>query len=150
MRDGLHWTALPLPPLWLAARGVWSGVLAYAAAAVAILGLAWALLLPGFVTACAFLALHLFFASEADEMQRAHLASQGWSMIGQVSGGGPLECERRFYDQWLPSVPMSSDVRTATPVSSTPTRTDPVPMPAAAQRSPRAILGNLFAPKRPS
>ena len=41
--DGCFKKAFLLTPLWLASRGVWVGVLAYAAAGASILSVAWLL-----------------------------------------------------------------------------------------------------------
>lgn len=152
VRDGMHWTAVPFPPLWLASRRVWTGVAAYIAVAAAIAALAWLLMLPSPVTVLAFLALHLIFAGEADEMLRAHLAARGWSMVGQVSGTGRLDCERRFFDQWLPSVPMTADGRMPAGAgggsSTTPAQANATPAVAASKPRSASILGNLLAPRR--
>lgn len=138
VKDGFVGAAFVLPPWWLARRGVWMGVLAYVVAAAAILALdAW-FGWPRVVTLLAFLGLHLFFAGEADEMYRARLAARGWTMIAQVTGLSRLDCERRFLDQWLGSVPVTA---AAGPAQS--------PQPPAPQADkPASVLGNLLAPLR--
>ena len=141
VRDGFLRQAFVLPPVWLATHGVWMGVLAYVAAAAALLVVAWLLALPTVVTALAFVVLHLIFASEADEMLRGHLAARGWTMIGQVTGTGRLDCERRFYDQWLPSVPVTLSV--GGPLPEAPTSATPV-----LPKDRGTVLGNLLAPLR--
>ena len=143
VRDGFLRKVFVLPPVWLAAHGAWTAVLAYCAAAVAILTLAWLLLLPPFVTVLSFVALHLIFAGEADEMLRAHLAARGFTMLGHVTGSSRLDCERRFYYNWLPSQPA---------IKGGPPPSAPVVSPASGsprqtfRRSGATILGNLLSP----
>ena len=158
VKDGFVFQAFMLPPLWMGGHGIWLAVGGYAAAAGTILGLASLLGLPTYLVVIAFLALHLLFGSEADEMLRAHLESRGWTMVGQVTGTGPLDCERRFFDQWLPSMPMTGGGLTAgptrasvptAPVSDVSTGVPATPAQTALPKSrPSAVLGNLLAPLR--
>ena len=151
VKDGFLRQVFVLPPFWLARRGIWLGVLAYLMVASAILLAAWSLALPGWITLLAFLLLHLIFASEADEMLRARLAARGWTMVGQVSGTGRLDCERRFYDQWLPSVPISLSTNS----SGSRSQDQNAPGPSAVVSAPlitppkgNGILGNFLSPLR--
>jgi Protein of unknown function (DUF2628) len=143
VKDGFEFPAFVLPPIWLASRGIWLGTLAYFAAVVVIFGLAGWLGVTTLWPALAMLVIHLIAGAEADELHRSHLEAQGWSTVGHVTGTGALDCERRFYDQWLPSSPMT---RTAEPVSPS------VAAPVATVASPRpqlsSIIGNALAPLR--
>lgn len=143
VRDGFLRKVFVFPPVWLATHGAWMAVLAYCAAAVAIVTLAWLLLLPPFVTVLSFIALHLIFAGEADEMLRAHLAARGFTILGHVTGSSRLDCERRFYDNWLPSEPaIKVSFPPIAPVASTASRSHE----QSPRRSGGTILGNLLAP----
>ena len=146
VRDGLMRQVVLAPPVWFAVHRVWLGVLAYVVAAAAILAVAWALLLPGIVTLLAFVLLHLLLAGEADEMLRARLAARGWNVVGQVTGTSRLDCERRFYDQWLPSMPLTTPPATA----ARPMPTAPAAMVARTppSRAGNGVIGNLLAPLR--
>lgn len=146
--DGFLKKAFVFPPLWLASRGVWWGVLAYAAAAAVISSVAWALTLPTLITLLLFVGLHLIFASESDEMLRSHLAARGWTMVGQVTGTGRLDCERRFYDQWLPSTPMTQASMPTSTVPEAKQSAPRQPTPVAPARASASVLGNLLAPLR--
>ena len=129
VKDGFSWPAFILPELWLISRGIWLGLLAFVALVVAILALSSVLGVPPSVQVGVFVLVHLVFGNEADEIQRAHLATQGWAMIGQVTGTGPLDCERRFFDTWLPSVPMVASAAALDP--GTPARSAPPLTPAS-------------------
>jgi hypothetical protein len=72
------------------------------AAAVAF-GTAWLFGLPAAIAVTALFAVHLLIGFEADEIHRLTLEQRGWQMIGSVTGSTPLECERRFFDIWLPA-----------------------------------------------
>ena len=138
VKDGFSFGAFVLPLVWLATHRIWMGVLAYLAVVAAVFAVATAVGLPPLVPALMLLAVHLIFGNEADEILRGHLTAQGWSLVGQVTGTGPLDCERRFFDNWLPLVPMVSSVQAVAPPR-------PTPAPANTPRS-SGILGNLFAP----
>ena len=50
--------------------------------------------------------LNLLIGFEADTLRRWALDRKGWHMLGSVSGRTVDECERRFFDGWLPSQPI--------------------------------------------
>ena len=106
VRDGFVWPAFVLPPVWLAARGIWMGVLAYGGCIAVIAAASSAFVLAPPLSGLTLLAVNLIFGFEADEMWRADLTKRGWDMVGQVTGTGALDCERRFFEDWLPSAPM--------------------------------------------
>ena len=144
VKDGFRFGAFVLPLVWLATHRIWMGVLAYLAVVAAVFAVAAVVGLPPLVPALTLLAVHLNFGNEADEILRGHLISQGWSMVGQVTGTGPIDCERRFFDNWLPLVPLVPLVPMVASVQAVaPTR--PTPTPSNTPRS-SGILGNLFAP----
>ncbi len=149
VKDGFVFQAFVLPPIWLAARGIWLGVLAYAAAAAIIGAVAYAFDLVVFWPALALLAVHLIIGAEADELRRSHLEAQGWTTVGHVTGTGALDCERRFYDHWLPAAPM---MRSSQPSDAS--RSGPKPhavssasggMASEARLQPTRVLSKLLA-----
>ena len=142
VKDGFVIGAFLLPLVWLAMHRIWLGVLGYVAAVAALFVISSLLGLPPAVPGLALLVLHLIIGNEADEISRGHLATQGWTMVGQVTGTGPLDCERRFFDSWLPLVPMTTPVGPQ-PVSQVPAAPAPANVPRAG-----GILGNVFAPLR--
>ena len=158
VKDGFVFPAFVLPPVWLAARGIWLGTMAYLAAAGVIAAVALLFDLSSVWPALALLAVHLIFGAEADELYRSHLEAKGWTTVGHVTGTGALDCERRFYDQWLPAAPMTRASQpvnaAATSISQTPPTASratspatPLPIPPL-RTQPAGVLGNLLAPLR--
>jgi hypothetical protein len=106
VRDGFSWTAALFAPFWLLANRLWWPFLAYLVASGLIEAARWAFSLdPGMVT-LAVVGLHLLAGWEADALKRWGLERRGWRTLGSVSGRNVEECERRFFDQWLPEQPV--------------------------------------------
>ena len=76
---------------------------------------------PSFLT-LAGIALHLLIGLEAHALRCWSLDRRGWRMLGSVSGRSLAECERRFFEAWLPSQPVI-----ASPSAPVPTGAGPVP-----------------------
>jgi hypothetical protein len=131
LKDGFSWAAFLLGPFWLAVSGEWMGLALYCAFAYATAG---ALTLAGAGPewiSLSVLAINLLLGFEASSIRRWSLARAGWQEIGSVSGHSAAECERRFFESWLPSQPIlgtreagggsgpagASTVRGARPVS---------------------------------
>ena len=106
--DGFSPVAAVLAPLWLAAHRVWLALAGYLAALlvlgavtyVAGVDLRWALLLLG--------AIHLGVGFEAASLRRWAMEGRGWMLLGTVAGRTTEDCERRFFDDWLPGKPFLS------------------------------------------
>jgi len=105
VRDGFSWAALIFGPLWLLFNRMWLALLVYLLAAVAIGTLFELLGLPEMWASLAGIALNLMLALEADSVRRWTLARRGWRIVGTVVGRTPAECERRFFESWLPIQP---------------------------------------------
>ncbi len=158
VRDGFTWPAFLWGPGWLLEQKIWTGLLAYAGVIAALSAAWWIFDAPWQILALVLLAVHLLIGSEADELARAQLTARGWTLIGQVTGTSALDCERRFFDRWLGSVPINSpgelggQIRSATN-SGTSAVAVAVPAQAtAAGTLPQApkrfqVLGNLLAPR---
>ena len=80
---------------------------------------------PGWVM-LAGIALHLLIGFEADTLRRSALDRRGWQILGSVSGRNAAECERRFYEGWLPTQPVIAPVSGPPPLVGAPTRRTPV------------------------
>lgn len=106
VRDGFSWSAALFTPVWLLAHRLWwpfagylalGGVIELARRVIAID--------PGWMTLAA-VALSLLIGLEAATLRRWAFARRGWTMLGSVSGRTAEDCERRFFDMWLPTQPV--------------------------------------------
>ncbi len=106
VKDGFSWTTALFPPLGLALGRLWLPLLAYvvfvgaAAAGLTALGVdqGWVSLLVA--------AVNIYLGFEHSTLERWVLDNAGWQMLGSVTGKSLSECERRFFESWLPSQPM--------------------------------------------
>jgi hypothetical protein len=106
VRDGFCWTAALFAPFWMLAHGLWWPLLGYVVAGGLIeLVRQTGPLDPGWI-ALAWAALHLLVGFEAHSLRRWTLAERGWTTLGTVSGRTAEDCERRFFDLWLPTQPV--------------------------------------------
>jgi hypothetical protein len=106
VRDGFSWSAALFTPIWLLAYRLWWPPLGYLAAGVLIdLARQSGVFHTGWIS-LAWAALHLVIGFEADTLRRWSLAQRGWVTLGAVSGRNAEDCERRFFDMWLPTQPV--------------------------------------------
>jgi hypothetical protein len=123
VRDGFHFWAFLLAPLWLLWRRLW---LAFAIYLVASSLLGIGLLLIGAsatVQLLAGLLIALLIGFEAATIWRWKLTRRGWQMLGFVVGRDAEMAERRFYAVWNkrasaapPAPPAAPEPHYATPV----------------------------------
>ena len=104
VKDGFSWTAAVFTPIWLIVHRLWWPLLGYILLSVLCGGLG-SLFDSGWGT-LATLALHLLIGLEADTLRRWGLERRGWRTAGSVTGRTADECERRFFDMWLPAQPV--------------------------------------------
>jgi Protein of unknown function (DUF2628) len=137
VKDGFQPMAAAFAPFWLLAERLWLPFLGYAAIfALAQWGLPW-LGIGGRWGVYTIAGLNLLTGFEADTLKRWSLARRGWRTLGSISGRNREECERRFFEAWLPGQPI---------LSNGPTRhvTPPPAAPQPAFRRTSGILGGLF------
>jgi Protein of unknown function (DUF2628) len=106
VKDGYNWIAAAWPPLWMIGQRLWWALAAYAAVFATITFGLEAAGLPAGLIGMALLALHLLIGLEADSITRWTLDRTGWQVVGTVVGRNLAECERRFFDDWLPKQPI--------------------------------------------
>jgi hypothetical protein len=126
VKDGFTWSAAFFAPIWLIVHRLWWPLLAY----VAIVGLFEAIRFlgiidPGWIT-LANIGLHVLIGCEGDTLRRWSLERSGWRMLGSVSGKTAAECERRFFDRWLPGQPVVAATPTRHPLPDGPRRSTPI------------------------
>lgn len=133
LKDGFEWAAFAMAPVWLLMNRLWLGLALYVGAAAAIVAGAHALELdPGWISV-AIVGLHAVLGYEAHALQVMDLERRGWVQAGSVLGASEPECERRFFESWLPTqAPLRHHPSVATAPASVPQR----PAAAAASAEP--------------
>jgi len=127
VKEGFTWSAALFAPIWLLLHRLWWPLLGY----VVLVGVLEAVRLidivnPGWITLASFV-LHLLVGFEADTLRRWMLDRRGWRMLGSVSGRNAAECERRFFEHWLPHEPVIAAASgPRSPTSLAPARSTPV------------------------
>ncbi len=105
VREGFSWPAFLFTPFWLLANRLWLALVAYI---VGIGGLQLLLYLAGAKpqwTTWVLLGVHFLIGLESSTIRRWTLDRNGWRTIGSVVGRSWAECERRFFESWLPDQP---------------------------------------------
>jgi hypothetical protein len=105
VKEGFSWAAAFLTPFWLLANRLWIVLAGYIGGMVVLQILLNALDASQAISFLFTIAVHLLIGFEADELKRWTLARNGWHMIGSVVGRNWAECERRFFEAWLPGQP---------------------------------------------
>ncbi len=118
VRDGFHFWAFLLTPLWMLWHRLWLALVAYVVLAVALSVVMFMLGVPQSGALAAQLLLSLLVGLEAGSLRRWGLRRRGWRQVGLVSAPGIEDAERRFFDRWEASV-------------------DPVPPPSQPPSPPR-------------
>jgi hypothetical protein len=106
VKDGFGWAAALFAPIWLVVHLLWWPLLGYVVVGGALQLVQLTLTFDKRWLGLAVLALHLLIGLEADTLRRWSLERRGWRTLGTVSGKTTAECERRFFDAWLPAQPI--------------------------------------------
>jgi hypothetical protein len=104
VKEGFTWWGFWFAPLWLIFNALWFelvGALLLAAVAGSVLT---QLGLKDQAPAIAHFLLMLIVGFEGNGLRRWQLERKGYVYVASVAGRSLEECERRFFDAWLPSV----------------------------------------------
>lgn len=116
--DGFSWLTALFPLIGLIANRLWLFALIYVTAVTgAVIALDKAGTDPAWLT-LGGLALNFLLGFEISSLRRWWLEQAGWEMVGTVSGKTLAECERRFFESWLPDQPvltMASSMKSGAP-----------------------------------
>lgn len=126
VKEGFTWSAAIFTPIWMIVHRLWWPLVGYVIAIAALEGIRLLAIVPPAWPSLLSLALHVLVGFEADTLRRWKLDRLGWTMLGSVSGKNAAECERRFFDQWLPDQPVIAPPPPHRPLASGPPRTTPV------------------------
>jgi hypothetical protein len=106
VRDGFSWGAALFAPFWMLAHRLWLVLLAYVAGTLALRFALVALGVDAGWIALVLLAINVALGFEAASLIRWTLERRGWKYLGAVAGRSIVECERRFFEAWLPHQPL--------------------------------------------
>jgi hypothetical protein len=129
VRDGFHFWAFLLGPVWIIWRGLWLAFVLYAVAVVAIGIALYALNIGGAAATAIMILLALLIGVEASTLRRWTLRRNGWRDAGAVVGDDSESAERRFFSAWMERAETNSvSASSAQP---------PAVQPAGAMRMPK-------------
>jgi hypothetical protein len=102
IKEGFTWWGFLFGPLWLLFNRLWLALLASlllsAVAAAALVQLGLKEEAPGILN----MLFMLLVGFEGNDLKRWRLSRKGYSFLASVAGRDREECERRFFDAWLP------------------------------------------------
>lgn len=145
VKDGFSFSAALFAPLWLLAQRHWLALGAYVASVAAIAAVVAAFGVSWQWDSLFVAAVHAIVGYEAGELRRQALTAKGWETLGSVTGRNLAECERRFFEGWLPNQPVFR-FQSAQPASNAQTQAPPgasAAEPAPAVPMWRRVLGGV-------
>jgi len=113
VRDGFHFWAFLLAPLWMLRHRMWLELIAWL---LLLAGITFALEGLGVAESVGFavaLLLSLLVGIEASSLRRWKLSRRGFASVGVVVGDDLEDAERRFFDGW--TAQNAPSARTAPP-----------------------------------
>ena len=105
IKERFHWLAAIFPAIWLFVKGMWWELVAYLVLISLLIGILEVLGAAPQATGIFVIIVQIVFGFEAGALYRASLARRGWRTVGTVAGRNAAECERRFFEAWLPQMP---------------------------------------------
>jgi hypothetical protein len=137
VRDGFHFWAFLLAPLWMLWRRLWLVFVLYLVVFAALQAGLWFLGASSSVKFAANLLLAILVGLEAPTLRRWKLARSKWLLVDVVVADDLEMAERRFFEAWE---------RQGTPPASEP----PAPPPLRpAESAPNEVLGLFPQPGMP-
>jgi len=127
VRDGFHFWAFLLAPLWMLRHRLWLEPIAYL---LLTAGITFGLQRLGVAESSGFLVwflLSLLVGMEAPTLLRWKLSRRGYENLGVVVGEDLEDAERRFFDGWVDE---SGRLATPAPVAPPPSAPSPFDRPA--------------------
>jgi hypothetical protein len=122
VRDGFHFWAFVLAPVWLLVRKLWLAFFIYVVLTIAVaVGLAL-VGAPSYVQTTASLVIALLVGLEASTIRRWTLTRRRWKNLGFVVAEDREIAERRFFGAWTESQPAANAPAAVEPTYATPVR----------------------------
>jgi hypothetical protein len=111
VKEGFTLWGFLFAPLWLLFNALWFEFIGALLLAAAVTSVLTQLELKDQAGGIAYLLLMLIVGFEGNGLRRGRLERRGYVYLASVAGQSLEECERRFFDVWLPSM----SARTARP-----------------------------------
>ena len=105
VRDGFHFWAFVLGPLWMLRHGMWLVLIGHLVVVGGFAALLTWLGAPPGTGAVVGLLIALLIGLEASTLRRWTLARRGWHGVGVVVADDVELAERRFFDTWAGQAP---------------------------------------------
>jgi len=137
VRDGFHFWAFVLGPIWMLARRLWLTLLLYIVIMALVQTGLWALGVSGAVKAAVALLIGLLVGIEASTLRRWTYARRKWIYHGVVSASDIEKAERRFFDGYPPKAESLAAADASTPIATM--RVPPASTQASTQASTHVI-----------
>ena len=102
VRDGFHFWAFVLAPLWMLWRRLWLVFVLYLVAMIALQAGLWSIGASRQVQLIVGVLVSLLIGFEAGTLRRWTLTRRRWTNLGVVVGRNRADAERRFFDTWVP------------------------------------------------
>lgn len=102
VKEGIAWWALVFPAVWLFYHRLWIVLIAYLVLVFAIAAGFQAAGAPEPVGGIVTMAVSVLLALEGNDLRRWTLARKGFQLVDVTTGRDMEECERRFFEGWLP------------------------------------------------
>jgi hypothetical protein len=116
IKEGFTWWGFFFGPFWLLFSSLWFELilvlLLSAGFAAGLVQLGLEDQAPGIINTL----LMLLIGFEGNDLKRWRLHRKGYTFLASVAGRDFEECERRFFDAWLPHIAAGGGRPTATPV----------------------------------
>jgi hypothetical protein len=131
VKEGFSWPAAILTPFWLLANRMWIVLAAYVGGIVLLQLLLGMGGVADRISSLLLIAVHILIGFEAGGLKAWTLQRNGWRTIGSSVGRNWAECERRFFEAWLPGEPYIKADALSSHASSLPLRAPAGPVAGA-------------------
>jgi hypothetical protein len=101
VRDGFHFWAFLLGPLWMLRRRLWLVLILYLLLVIVLQVGLWFVGAGGWLKFIAGVLLAMLVGLEAPTLRRWTLGRRGWLTVGVVVADDLEMAERRFFDRWV-------------------------------------------------
>ncbi len=125
VRDGFHWWAFLLTPLWMLRHRLWLVLVIYLVITAALDGLLRGLGASAFLILLTGALISLLIGFEASTLRRYTLSRRHWRNVGVVSGDRLEDAEQRFFAAWVDDPSARSRVVPPMPPAAPPSAAGP-------------------------